>query len=94
MARVRGVMSAAGVVAMLPILVFAMSVQRYLVRGLSLGAALVWVPAAVFLGKVQGTELATGLLGVAGIVLVLVLAVGVLAERGQARHLEGKLPDA
>lgn len=33
-----GVMSAAGVVAMLPILVFAMSVQRYLVRGLSLGA--------------------------------------------------------
>lgn len=33
-----GVMSAAGVVAMLPILVFAMAVQRYLVRGLSLGA--------------------------------------------------------
>lgn len=33
-----GVMSAAGVVAMIPILVFAMSVQRYLVRGLSLGA--------------------------------------------------------
>jgi multiple sugar transport system permease protein len=33
-----GVMSAAGVVAMLPILAFAMSVQRYLVRGLSLGA--------------------------------------------------------
>lgn len=33
-----GVMSAAGVVAMMPILVFAMSVQRYLVRGLSLGA--------------------------------------------------------
>ncbi len=33
-----GVMSAAGVVAMLPILVFALSVQRYLVRGLSLGA--------------------------------------------------------
>jgi multiple sugar transport system permease protein len=33
-----GVMSAAGVVAMLPILIFAMSVQRYLVRGLSLGA--------------------------------------------------------
>src|SRR5262249_15366412 len=33
-----GVMSAAGVVAMLPILVFAMSVQKYLVRGLSLGA--------------------------------------------------------
>ena len=33
-----GVMSAAGVVAMLPILVFAISVQRYLVRGLSLGA--------------------------------------------------------
>ena len=33
-----GVMSAAGVVAMIPILIFAMSVQRYLVRGLSLGA--------------------------------------------------------
>jgi len=33
-----GVMSAAGIVAMLPILVFAMAVQRYLVRGLSLGA--------------------------------------------------------
>jgi len=33
-----GVMSAAGVVAMIPIMVFAMSVQRYLVRGLSLGA--------------------------------------------------------
>ena len=33
-----GAMSAAGVVAMLPILIFAMSVQRYLVRGLSLGA--------------------------------------------------------
>lgn len=33
-----GVMSAAGVVAMLPILVFALTVQRYLVRGLSLGA--------------------------------------------------------
>ncbi|MCM3904054.1 MAG: carbohydrate ABC transporter permease [Pyrinomonadaceae bacterium] len=33
-----GVMSAAGVVAMLPILLFAMAVQRYLVRGLSLGA--------------------------------------------------------
>ena len=33
-----GVMSAAGVVAMLPILIFALSVQRYLVRGLSLGA--------------------------------------------------------
>jgi multiple sugar transport system permease protein len=33
-----GVMSAAGVVAMMPILVFALSVQRYLVRGLSLGA--------------------------------------------------------
>ena len=33
-----GVMSAAGVVAMVPILIFAMSVQRYLVRGLSLGA--------------------------------------------------------
>jgi multiple sugar transport system permease protein len=33
-----GVMSAAGVVAMIPILVFAMAVQRYLVRGLSLGA--------------------------------------------------------
>jgi multiple sugar transport system permease protein len=31
-------MSAAGVVAMLPILIFALSVQRYLVRGLSLGA--------------------------------------------------------
>jgi len=33
-----GVMSAAGVLAMLPILIFAMAVQRYLVRGLSLGA--------------------------------------------------------
>jgi multiple sugar transport system permease protein len=33
-----GVMSAAGVVAMLPILIFALSVQKYLVRGLSLGA--------------------------------------------------------
>ena len=33
-----GVMSAAGVVAMLPILIFALSMQRYLVRGLSLGA--------------------------------------------------------
>ena len=33
-----GVMSAAGVVAMIPIVVFAMAVQRYLVRGLSLGA--------------------------------------------------------
>ncbi|MGH9907606.1 MAG: carbohydrate ABC transporter permease [Pyrinomonadaceae bacterium] len=33
-----GVMSAAGVVAMLPILIFAMAVQRYLVRGFSLGA--------------------------------------------------------
>jgi multiple sugar transport system permease protein len=33
-----GVMSAAGVVAMVPILAFALAVQRYLVRGLSLGA--------------------------------------------------------
>lgn len=33
-----GVMSAAGIVAMTPILVFALAVQRYLVRGLSLGA--------------------------------------------------------
>jgi multiple sugar transport system permease protein len=33
-----GVMSAAGVVAMMPILIFAIAVQRYLVRGLSLGA--------------------------------------------------------
>ncbi|HEX5705289.1 MAG TPA: carbohydrate ABC transporter permease [Pyrinomonadaceae bacterium] len=33
-----GAMSAAAVVAMIPILVFALSVQRYLVRGLSLGA--------------------------------------------------------
>jgi len=33
-----GVMSAAGVVAMIPILIFAMAVQRSLVRGLSLGA--------------------------------------------------------
>lgn len=33
-----GVMSAAGVVAMIPILIFALAVQRYLVRGLSLGA--------------------------------------------------------
>jgi multiple sugar transport system permease protein len=33
-----GAMSAAGVVAMLPVLVFASAAQRYLVRGLSLGA--------------------------------------------------------
>lgn len=33
-----GVMSAAGVVAMTPMLLFALAVQRYLVRGLSLGA--------------------------------------------------------
>ena len=33
-----GVMSAAGVVAMMPILAFALAMQRYLVRGLSLGA--------------------------------------------------------
>jgi multiple sugar transport system permease protein len=33
-----GVMSAAGVVAMIPILVFALAMQRHLVRGLSLGA--------------------------------------------------------
>lgn len=33
-----GVMSAAGVVAMIPILIFALAVQKYLVRGLSLGA--------------------------------------------------------
>jgi multiple sugar transport system permease protein len=33
-----GVMSAAATVAMMPILVFALAVQRYLVRGLSLGA--------------------------------------------------------
>lgn len=33
-----GVMSAAGAVAMVPILVFALAMQRYLVRGLSLGA--------------------------------------------------------
>ena len=33
-----GVMSAAAVVAMIPILAFALSVQKYLVRGLSLGA--------------------------------------------------------
>ena len=33
-----GVMSAAAVVAMMPILVFALAMQRYLVRGLSLGA--------------------------------------------------------
>lgn len=33
-----GVMSAAGVVAMTPILLFALAVQRHLVRGLSLGA--------------------------------------------------------
>jgi multiple sugar transport system permease protein len=33
-----GVMSAAGAVAMVPILVFAMAVQKYIVRGLSLGA--------------------------------------------------------
>jgi ABC-type maltose transport system permease subunit len=31
-------MSAAAVVAMIPILVFALSVQKFLVRGLSLGA--------------------------------------------------------
>ena len=33
-----GAMSAAGVVAMLPVLIFASVAQRYLVRGLSLGA--------------------------------------------------------
>ncbi len=33
-----GVMSAAGVVAIVPIVVFALAVQKYLVRGLSLGA--------------------------------------------------------
>jgi multiple sugar transport system permease protein len=33
-----GVMSAAGAVAMVPILIFALAMQRYLVRGLSLGA--------------------------------------------------------
>ena len=33
-----GAMSAAGVVAMVPVLVFAATVQKYLVRGLSLGA--------------------------------------------------------
>ena len=33
-----GAMSAAGVVAMIPILIFALAVQRHLVRGLSLGA--------------------------------------------------------
>src|ERR1051326_3488860 len=33
-----GVMSAAGVVAMMPILIFALAMQRYLVRGLSLGS--------------------------------------------------------
>jgi multiple sugar transport system permease protein len=33
-----GVMSAAGAVAIVPILVFALAVQKYLVRGLSLGA--------------------------------------------------------
>jgi multiple sugar transport system permease protein len=33
-----GAMSAAGVVAMIPVLVFASAVQKYLVRGLSLGA--------------------------------------------------------
>jgi len=33
-----GVMSAAGIVAIVPILVFALAVQKYLVRGLSLGA--------------------------------------------------------
>jgi multiple sugar transport system permease protein len=33
-----GAMSAAGVVAMLPVLVFASAAQKYLVRGLSLGA--------------------------------------------------------
>lgn len=33
-----GAMSAAGVVAMIPVFTFALSIQRYLVRGLSLGA--------------------------------------------------------
>jgi multiple sugar transport system permease protein len=33
-----GVMSAAGAVAMMPILIFALAMQRYLVRGLSLGS--------------------------------------------------------
>ena len=33
-----GVMSAAGAVAIVPIMVFAMAMQKYLVRGLSLGA--------------------------------------------------------
>jgi len=33
-----GAMSAAGVVAMVPVLVFAALAQRYLVRGMSLGA--------------------------------------------------------
>jgi multiple sugar transport system permease protein len=33
-----GAMSAAGVVAMLPVLIFAAAAQRYFVRGLSLGA--------------------------------------------------------
>jgi multiple sugar transport system permease protein len=33
-----GVMSAAAVVAMMPILIFALAMQRYLIRGLSLGA--------------------------------------------------------
>ena len=33
-----GVMSAAGAMAMMPILIFALAMQRYLVRGLSLGA--------------------------------------------------------
>jgi multiple sugar transport system permease protein len=33
-----GVMSAAGAVAMMPILIFALAMQRYLIRGLSLGA--------------------------------------------------------
>ena len=33
-----GVMSAAGAVAFVPILVFAMAMQKYLVRGLSIGA--------------------------------------------------------
>jgi multiple sugar transport system permease protein len=33
-----GPMSAAGVLAMIPVLIFAFAAQRYLVRGLSLGA--------------------------------------------------------
>jgi multiple sugar transport system permease protein len=33
-----GAMSAAGVVAMIPVLIFAGLAQRYLVRGMSLGA--------------------------------------------------------